>query len=72
LTLDFDQTNEYVEQLDKDVKNIRKEVAYLTWSMRGGLQYTDCMNMSQDERTVIADLAKDNLETTKKSQLPYF
>ena len=72
MTLDFDQTNEYVEQLDKDVKNIRKEVAYLTWSMRGGLQYTDCMNMSQDERTVIADLAKDNLETTKKSQLPYF
>lgn len=40
--------------------------------MRGGVQYTDLMNMSNKERSLIAKLAKENLETTQKSGLPFF
>lgn len=44
----------------------------MSWSMRGGASYEDVLNMSTDERKAIADLIENNLEITKKSQLPYF
>jgi hypothetical protein len=40
--------------------------------MRGGLSYTEALHLSQDERSSIGKIIKDNLETTKKSGLPYF
>lgn len=40
--------------------------------MRGGLTYSECMTMSLREREMIGDIVKDNLETTKKSGLPFF
>jgi hypothetical protein len=40
--------------------------------MRGGISYAEAMNLSQDEREIINDIIKDNLETTKKSGLPFF
>jgi len=40
--------------------------------MRGGLTYTEAMNMSVTERQIIAKMVEDHIETTKKSGLPYF
>jgi hypothetical protein len=40
--------------------------------MRGGATYEDVLNMSEAEREMIKKLAEENLEITKKSQLPYF
>lgn len=40
--------------------------------MRGGISYTDIMNMSIDERNLITQLITENMETTKKSGLPFF
>jgi hypothetical protein len=40
--------------------------------MRGGVTYTDILNMSAHEREVIAKIVEENLETTKKTQLPFF
>jgi hypothetical protein len=40
--------------------------------MRGGLSYDDSMMLSQTERELIGKMIKDNLETTKKSKLPFF
>lgn len=40
--------------------------------MRGGASYEDILNMSKQERESIAKLIEENLETTKKSQLPFF
>lgn len=44
----------------------------MAWSMRGGASYEDILNMSSDERKAISKLIEDNIETTKKSGLPYF
>ncbi len=44
----------------------------LTWYMRGGISYEDVMNMSRDEIEMIHKIIDDNMETTKKSQLPFF
>lgn len=40
--------------------------------MRGGATYEDIMQMSFRERSMISDIIKDNLETTKTSKLPFF
>ncbi len=40
--------------------------------MRGGISYEDILNMSIDERNAINKIIEDNLETTKKSNLPFF
>ena len=40
--------------------------------MRGGVTYSEGMNMSYQERDIINDIIKENLETTKKSGLPFF
>lgn len=35
--------------------------------MRGGVTYTDVMNMSSSERASISEIAKENIEISKKS-----
>ena len=40
--------------------------------MRGGVTYNEAMHMSYEDRILIGELIKDNLDTTKKSGLPYF
>jgi len=57
--------------MDKDVRSIKKEVLKLSWYMRG-LSYSEVMHMSIEEREVISEIIKENLETTKKTQMPFF
>jgi hypothetical protein len=40
--------------------------------MRGAVTYEDVLNMSHEERAEINTLVDKNLETTKKSGLPFF
>jgi hypothetical protein len=61
-----------VDQMEKETRTIRQEVLKLCWYMRGGLTYDEAMQLGQVERDIINELVKDNLETTKKSGLPFF
>ena len=72
LVLNSDQISELVEQLDKETHNIRLDVLKLCWYMRGGVTYDEAMHMSGSERKIMNDIVKENLETTKKSGLPFF
>jgi hypothetical protein len=58
--------------MEKEVTNIKNQSLKLTWHMRGGVSYTDIMNMSIDERNMIAQLVSENMDTTKKTGLPFF
>ena len=40
--------------------------------MRGGLTYEEALNLNVEERKAIGEIIKDNMETTKKTGLPYF
>jgi hypothetical protein len=61
-----------IEQFDKDVANIKANALSLAWYMRGGASYEDILNMSEQERLAIGDIVENNLEITKKSNLPFF
>lgn len=58
--------------MEQEAKGMREEVLKMCWYMRGGLTYNEAMNLSGQEREIIGRLIKDNLETTKKSGLPFF
>tara|TARA_R110000772_G_C12985158_1_gene406318 strand:- start:28 stop:204 length:177 start_codon:yes stop_codon:yes gene_type:complete len=58
--------------MEKESREIKQEALRMVWYMRGGLSYEAALNLSSDERTTISKLIKDNLETTKKSGLPFF
>jgi len=40
--------------------------------MRGGINYSDAMLLSVQDRKIISEIIKDNLETAKKSGMPFF
>ena len=59
------------EGMDKQARGIKKDVLKMCWYMRG-LSYAEGMNLSYEEREIVAEIIKENLETTKKSGLPFF
>lgn len=58
--------------MDQEANSIRNESLKMCWYMRGGMTYTEAMNLSHHEREMIGKIIKENLETTKKSGLPFF
>lgn len=44
----------------------------MAWYMRGGVTYIDILNMSASEHKAINEIIENNLDITKKSQLPFF
>ena len=61
-----------VNDMDTETNDIRQEALKMAWYMRGGLSYDHAMQLSIQERKLINEIIKDNLETTKKSGLPFF
>lgn len=59
------------EILDKQARAIKKDVLKLCWYMRG-LSYAEGMNLSYEEREIVGEIIKENLETTKKTGLNFF
>ena len=40
--------------------------------MRGGVSVDDAFSMSFEERVLIGNIIKENLETSKKTGMPFF
>ena len=62
----------YLDQLEKEAKALKNEALQICWYMRGGVTYQEALHMSAGERNIVADIVKDNLETTKKTGQPFF
>ena len=57
---------------EKEVRAYKDDALRISWYMRGGLSYDDTMLLSQQERELISKIIKENMETTKKSGMPFF
>ena len=58
--------------MEKEANDIRAQCLKMSWYLRGGGTYEDVLNMSFQERRLINELIKENMETTQKSKLPHF
>ena len=61
-----------IDDMDREARQVREDALKMCWYMRGGLTYDEAMNLGYQERDIISGLIKENLETTKKSGLPFF
>lgn len=62
----------YFNQLENESKALKEEILKLCWFMRGSLSYDEGMMLSYSDRNSISKLVKENLETAKKSGMPFF
>ena len=62
---------QYSKQLDKEAREIKRDILKLCWYMRG-LSYNEGMMLSYEERAIVGELIKENLETTKTTGLYFF
>ena len=72
LVQNSEQISAMVDQMDKEANDVRQEAIKVAWYMRGGISYEQALQLSMSERTAISGLIKENLETTKKTGLPFF
>jgi hypothetical protein len=59
------------KKLDREAREIKKDILKMCWYMRG-LSYSEGMNLTWEDREIVGEIIKENLETTKKSGLPFF
>jgi len=62
----------HLKEFDSACKNLKLELMKICWFMRGGMSWQEALNLSPDERTIVSQLVKENMETTKKSGQPFF
>ena len=72
MTLSTEEILALVERYEKQSRAIKEELLRLCWYMRGGISYNEAMMLSATDRKVISKIINDNLETTKKTQMPFF
>ena len=62
----------YLKDLENQSKNLKLELLKVCWFMRGGVTWQESLNLSPEERTIVSQLVKENMETTKKTGQPFF
>tara|TARA_B110000977_G_C11047521_1_gene481116 strand:- start:30 stop:242 length:213 start_codon:yes stop_codon:yes gene_type:complete len=62
----------HLKDFESQAKNLKLEIMKICWFMRGGMSWTEALNLSPDERAISAQLVKENMETAKKSGQPFF
>ena len=72
MTLSFEEIDQLSNKMERESKAIKDEIYRLCWYMRGSLSFTDAYNLSIEDIDIIGKIVKDNLETTKKTQMPFF
>ena len=72
LRLNHEAAQKLFDRYEKEVEKIKSTALQLSWYMRGGATYEDLLNMSHGEHKLISKLVEENLESTKKSGLPFF
>jgi hypothetical protein len=70
--MSVDEMVAYFDQLERQSKALREEALRLCWYMRGGINFDDAMNLSYTDKQTIGTIIKDNLETSKKTGMPFF
>ena len=62
----------YLKDFDSQAKNLKLEIMKICWFLRGGMSWNEALVLSPEEREIVSQLVKENMETTKKSGQPFF
>jgi hypothetical protein len=72
LSLSLEEIDELSKKMEKETKALKDNLFRLCWYMRGGMTISEAYNLAPDDLEILNSIIKDNLETTKKTGLPFF
>jgi hypothetical protein len=72
LPLDVEQMKKVADGMWQEARQIKYNSMKIGWYMRGSISYNDILCMSRDEIDDLNKIIEGNLETTKKTQMPFF
>lgn len=72
MSWDVDEILEEVTRMESEQKELKNELLKTVWYMRGGISLDEAYFLSYEEREIVGSIIKDNLETTKKSGMPFY
>ena len=62
----------YIDNLELSTKGIKDEIYKISWYMRGGVTAQELLHIySYEDRTIMSNIIKDDIETTQKTKLPF-
>lgn len=61
-----------LKDMENEGKSLKHEILKICWFMRGGVTYQEALEMGFEDRKIVGDIVKDNLDTTKKTGQPFF
>ena len=70
--MDLEEILKEVDNLDRESKDLKLDLMKLCWYMRGSITLDDAYSLCIEDRQIVSEVIKENLETTKKSGLPFF
>jgi hypothetical protein len=72
LRLTNEEIVELIEKYTRESKAVKEDLLTMCWFMRGSITFDDAIMLCYEDRLIINDIIKKNLETTKESGLPFF
>jgi hypothetical protein len=72
LSLTLEEIQELSDKMEKQTKALKNQLYKLCWYMRGSLSFSEAFDLSLEDIEIISEIIKDNLDTTKKTQMPFF
>ena len=70
--MSLEEINQHVEDLETETKAIKSDILRICLFMRGCVTLNEAYALDRFDRESISKIIEDNLETTKKSGLPFF
>lgn len=68
MQLSNSEIENFVKRLDEDVKGLKDEIFRLSWYMRGGVTSQELFHIySYEDRMILNEIIKENIDATKKS-----
>jgi len=67
LTLNNSEIERLLQDYEKNIANIKKHIAQVCWYMRGGVNYSELMEMANSDYRYFNDVVEDNIELSKKN-----
>ena len=61
-----------MKQMELDQKNLKHELYKLCWYMRGSVSADEAFTMCIEDREILNQIIKENLETAKQIKQPFW
>jgi hypothetical protein len=72
LSLSLEEIQKLSDRMEKETKALKNELYQIMWFMRGSVSITEVYELDSTDLEVLGKIIKGNLETTKKTKLPFF